>query len=96
MLLVSHPAYAYFCRDYNLEQFSIEFEGKDPTPQQLTRVLQQARALKTKKIYIQRQYNNKGAKLVANELGAQLVMLDPYSENYLNTMHEIALRFAEN
>ena len=38
-ILVSHPAYAYFCRDYDLKQYSIEVEGKDPTPQQMTNLL---------------------------------------------------------
>ena len=31
IIMVSHPAYAYFCRDYGLTQLAIEFEGKDPT-----------------------------------------------------------------
>lgn len=94
-IMVSHPAYAYFCRDYNLKQLSIEFEGKDPTPHQLTRVLNEARQAKIKKIFIQMQYNNKGARLVAKEIGAKVVMLDPYAENYMESIREIAKNFAE-
>jgi zinc transport system substrate-binding protein len=30
--LVSHPAFAYFCRDYDCSQLSIEHEGKEPRP----------------------------------------------------------------
>lgn len=96
LILVSHPAYAYFCRDYDLKQMSIEFEGKDPTPQQLTNILNRAREAKIKKVYIQRQYNNKGARLFAKELGAEVVMLDPYAEDYFNSMMEIARQFATN
>lgn len=96
LILVSHPAYAYFCRDYHLTQMSIEFEGKDPTPQQLTNLLNKARAAKTKKVYIQVQYNNKGARLFAKELGAEVVMLDPYSEHYFTSMREIARQFSTN
>lgn len=95
IILVSHPAYAYFCRDYDLEQWSIEIEGKDPTPQQLTKLLMQIREKKLKKIFIQPQYNNKGARLIAKEIGAELVTLDPYAENYLPAMREIAKRFAD-
>lgn len=94
-IMVSHPAYAYFCRDYNLKQISIEFEGKDPTPQQLTKVLNQARQLNIKSVFIQLQYNNKGARLIADEIGAKVVTLDPYSEHYINSMLEIAHAFAE-
>lgn len=70
-IFVSHPAYAYFCRDYGLQQHSIEVEGKDPTPQQLTRTLQMARNLNIQTLFIQMQYNNKGAKLIAEEIGAR-------------------------
>jgi zinc transport system substrate-binding protein len=92
--MVSHPAYAYFCRDYQLKQLSIEFEGKDPSPRQLTSVLTRARQAGIKTVFIQMQYNNKGAQLIAKELGAKIVTLDPYAENYFIMMREIASHFA--
>lgn len=95
-ILVSHPAYAYFCRDYHLTQYSIEVEGKDPTPQQMTKMLQTAKHLNIEAIFIQPQYNNKAAKLVAEALNAKLVTLDPYSEAYFSTMLEIAKAFSLN
>lgn len=94
-ILVSHPAYGYFCRDYSLNQMSIEVEGKDPTPHQLTQVLTMARQQKIKTIFIQMQYNNKGARLIADEIGAKVVTLDPYSEHYMESMWEIAKAFKE-
>ncbi|MBA3816568.1 MAG: zinc ABC transporter substrate-binding protein [Parachlamydiaceae bacterium] len=94
MILVSHPAYAYFCRDYQLTQWSIEFEGKDPTPFQLNNTLIKARNAHIDKVFIQAQYSSKGAKLVAKELGAKVIMLDPYAESYINSMQEIARQIA--
>ena len=38
-VLVTHPDYTYFCTDYGLHQLPIEFEGKDPSPRQLTDLL---------------------------------------------------------
>jgi zinc transport system substrate-binding protein len=93
-IFVSHPAYAYYCRDYNLQQYSIEVEGKDPTPQQMTKLLNFARQFQVRTIFIQMQYNNKAAKLVAETVGAKLVVLDPYSEQYFTSMLEIAHAFA--
>ncbi|MGZ6298497.1 MAG: metal ABC transporter solute-binding protein, Zn/Mn family, partial [Parachlamydiaceae bacterium] len=63
-------------------------------PQQLTRVLANARKAHIKTIFIQVQYNNKGAQLIAKEIGARLVTLDPYAENYFAAMREIATQFA--
>lgn len=95
-ILVSHPAYAYFCRDYNLNQMSIEFEGKDPTPQQLTMLLQRARAASIHKVLIQAQYPSKGARLFAQQVNATVIMLDPYAEDYMNSMREIAQQIAND
>lgn len=93
-VLVSHPAYAYFCRDYDLEQYSIEVEGKDPAPQQMNNLLKLAKELQIKHIFIQPQYSNKAAQLIAKEIGASIVMLDPYSKNYYESMLSIAHAFA--
>ena len=95
-IMVSHPAYAYFCRDYDFHQLSIEFEGKDPTPKQLTKVLTEAREAKIKTIFTQPQYSNKGATLIGKELDAKLVSLNPYSENYLESLLFIAHNFVSN
>lgn len=95
-IMVSHPAYAYFARDYGLTQFSIEFEGKDPTPKQLNTVLNDAKNNHIKTIFVQHQYSNKAANLVAKELQAKIVDLDPYSENYMETLLHIAKSFAES
>lgn len=96
LILVSHPAYAYFCRDYHIAQLSIEFEGKDPTPRQLDDTLKKARQAHVRKVFVQQQYSSKGARLVAKELGADVVTLDPYSEDYFHAMREIARQFASD
>lgn len=96
MIMVSHPAYAYFAADYHLTQLPIEFEGKEPTPRQLTDILVKARQAQIKTVFIQPQHPSKGAKLIAAELGANVVLLDPYSENYFETMRRIARAFASS
>ncbi len=90
IMLVSHPAYAYFARDYGLQQLSIEFEGRDPSPQQLTKVVKQAKDSGVKTIFIQPQHSNKGAHLIAKHINAEVVSIDPYSEDYLENMRFIA------
>lgn len=94
LIMVSHPAYAYFCRDYDCQQLSIEFEGKDPTPQQLTKIINMARLHHIKKIFVQVQYSSKGAKLIADHIGAQVINLDPYSEQYYESLRAIAKAFS--
>lgn len=93
--VVSHPAYGYFCRDYKLEQVSIEFEGRDPTSKQLTVLLERVKEIKPKAIFTQPQYSDKAAKLIGSAIGAKVVELDPYSEHYIHAMEKIADAIAE-
>lgn len=96
VIMVAHPAYAYFARDYDLVQLPIEYEGKDPSPQQLTRVIERARKERIKTIFSQVQYPVKIAQLIAKEIGASVKILDPYAENYIENLETIAHSFAEN
>ena len=89
-ILVSHPAFTYFCRDYDLVQLSVEIEGKDPLPQQITQLLQQARSYTITTIILEPQYSNKGAELIAEQLRITPVTIDPYAENYLDNLRLIA------
>jgi len=89
-ILVSHPAFAYFCRDYQLIQLSIEMEGKDPLPQHITEILAKAKSYHVQSVLTEPQYSNKGAELIAQSLGLPTHMVDPYAENYLENLHKIA------
>lgn len=94
-VLVSHPAFGYFCRDYGLRQLPIEQEGRDPAPKQLTQLLQEARLLNIETVFIEPQYSNKAARVIAQELGANLVMVNPYAEEYFDNMQAMAQAFAK-
>ncbi|MDP1834311.1 MAG: zinc ABC transporter substrate-binding protein [Chlamydiales bacterium] len=94
-ILVTHPAYAYICRDYGFKQMPVEIEGKDPAPRQLTELINRARHLRIKTIYTQSQYSDKVAKLLANQLDAKLVKLDPYAEDYMQNLRTLSQHFSE-
>ncbi|MBS0653620.1 MAG: zinc ABC transporter substrate-binding protein [Verrucomicrobia bacterium] len=89
-ILVSHPAFAYFCQDYGLVQLSVEMEGKEPLPQQVTHLLEEARHYKVATVILEPQYSNKGAELIAQELGIPTATVDPYAEDYLDNLRSIA------
>ncbi len=83
-ILVSHPAFAYFCRDYNIEQLSIETEGKEPHPRHIDNILKRLSNTNIAHIFIQMQYNNKGAIAIAEMTGIGYTDIDPYSEDYFH------------
>jgi zinc transport system substrate-binding protein len=89
-LLVSLPAFAYFCKDYGFEQLSVEFEGKDPRPKHLEDLLKRALSEHTEIALALPQYNNKGTQLIAEKLSLDLHEIDPYSPDYFQTMRKLA------
>ena len=96
LILVSHPAFGYFCRDYGLEQLSVEMEGREPAPRYVTNLIAKARSHGVKTVFLQQQHNPKGGKRIAEELGAQTIYLDPYVENVLKNLWDIARWFSQS
>ena len=85
-LLVSHPAFGYFCSDYKLKQLALENETQDTSPKELTQLFNQIKEHKIKRLYVQKQYNYKMAKITANSLDLEMVEVNPYKENYFENM----------
>ena len=90
VILVSHPAFGYFCEDYAFSQLSVEYEGKDPRPKHLEEVLKQAGEKRAEIALALPQYNNKGAQLIAERLHVPVHLIDPYSPEYFETMRKLA------
>ncbi len=89
-ILISHPSLGYFCRDYHIDQLSLEIEGKEPLPRDLLRLLDDAKAKNIRQILIQPQHELRGAERIAKELDIPLKMVDPYDENYFMNLRQIA------
>lgn len=96
---VYHPAWAYFARDYGLQQWAIENEGKSPSPRQMKKMADLVREKGIRTIFIQNQFERRSAETVAESLGISVVELDPLAENWpvmmQNTARLIAASFTE-
>jgi zinc transport system substrate-binding protein len=87
--MIYHPNLAYIARDYGLEEIPVEFEGKEPTPSRMRELIDRARKDKLKTIFVQREYDTKNARAIAGEIGAQIILIDPLSGNWLKATSEI-------
>lgn len=88
--IVFHPAWAYFARDYGLEQLPIEIEGKAPNPANLKKIIDIARRENIRIIFVQEQFDTNSARAVAAEIGGQVVKIDPLAIDWLVNMKGIA------
>ena len=92
-IMVYHPAWAYFCKDYNLKQISIEQDGKEPTPQAIASLVDTARRENIKVIFVSPEFSTSNAQVIASEIGGKVVVIDPLSNDYLKNMQKVAEAF---
>lgn len=75
--ITSHPAFNYFCKEYDCLQIPIEYHGKNPTLRQLENTLNFAKEKQAKMVLLIPQENNKGAKLIAKNLKLKTHFFNP-------------------
>lgn len=92
--MVFHPSWGYFARQYGLTQIPIEEGGREPSPKGLAEVIEQGRALGIGVIFVQPQFSEKSASVIAAELGARTAVLDPLGEDWPATMRDTARAIA--
>lgn len=85
-----HPSWGYFAKEYGLIQIAIENEGKEPSAASLAHIIDQIRAFNISIILVSPQYNIKSAEVVAKEVGAQIIIADDLSMDYINNLRKLA------
>jgi zinc transport system substrate-binding protein len=89
-----HPAWIYFAQRYGLKQATVieEFPGKEPSAAYVRDVIEIARRAKVRAIFAEPQFPSNAAKVIADECGARVLMLDPMGKppryDYFETMRK--------
>jgi len=95
VFMVYHPAWGYFAHEYNLTQIPVEREGKRPTIKGMAMLIDQARRMNIKVIFVSPQFDVKSAQAIAEEIGGKVIFADPLAKNYINNLKSIALKISE-
>lgn len=93
--IIYHPALTYFAAEYGLTQLCIEIDGKEPSPAQLEELVRTARAHDAKVVFIQQEFDQKNAELIAEETGCRLVRINPLDYHWNAEMIHIAKALAD-
>lgn len=88
--LVFHPAWGYFAHMYGLQQVAVELEGKDPKPSQLARLISFARQEDIQAIFVQPQFSDQSARVIAREIGAKVISADPLAQDWAENLRRQA------
>jgi len=88
--VVFHPAYGYFANEFHLTQRAVESQGKAPRPRELAELIETARAADVQAIVVQPEFDRAAAQVVANEIGAELIVHSPLERDYFVNVRTLA------
>ncbi|WP_218961456.1 metal ABC transporter solute-binding protein, Zn/Mn family [Desulfobotulus mexicanus] len=93
---VFHPSWGYFAHDYGLEQIPVEVGGREPTPGELARMIRMAREKNASVVFVQPQFSDRAANIIAESVQARVVTLDPLAENWRENLLKAARAMEEH
>ena len=93
-ILVYHPSFGYFTEHYGLEMMAIEEEGKEPGPRHLQGIIEDAREQGIKDVFYQAEIDSSKTRAVAEELGGEIIQLNPLAQNYIENLKVMAAEIA--
>ena len=87
--IIYHPALSYYARDYGITQVAIEQDGKEPSAKRLAELINQARADGIKRLFYQSQFPASSVEIIAKDIAAESVQIDPLREDVIANIQEI-------
>ena len=94
-LIVAHPSWGYFAERYGLSQISIEQDGKEIQGRSLAELIKFARQRNIRAVFTQPQFNDRAARVIAAEIGAKVIELDPLTADYIEDMRAMTDRIVQ-
>ncbi|RLA66799.1 MAG: zinc ABC transporter substrate-binding protein [Epsilonproteobacteria bacterium] len=81
-----HPSWAYFAKEYNLEQLIIQKEGKSPKLKELIALIKKSKKEYISTIVVQNEFTDTSAKIIAKELSIQVQKISPLALNWADNL----------
>lgn len=88
--VVWHPSLSYFARDYGLEQISIGSESKESSVRAMQARIDEAIADSVKVFFFQKEFDTRQAQVVNEQIGAEMVTINPLDYKWRDEMLIIA------
>ena len=83
---VWHPFLSYYAADYGLRQIVVGQEGKEMSARQIKDAVDVARADSVKVLFVERSNDPRQASIIAEGIGARLVVVDPLAYDFEQQM----------
>jgi zinc transport system substrate-binding protein len=93
--LVYHPAWGYFADAYGIVELAIEEGGKKPGPAGVAAIIEQAKSLGIKVVFVSPQFSRSSAETIADEIEGEVVTVDPLAQDYIENLEYVAGELAK-
>lgn len=87
--VIYHPSLSLFASEWGLTQLVIEENGLEPTPRHLVQLLETAKAMDTRAVLIQEEFDAKNAENIARQLGITPLTIQPLAEDWTAEMKRL-------
>lgn len=87
---IYHPSLTQLAEDYGLRQICIEADGKEPSPAQLAQTIDLCRKAGVGVVFVQQEFDRRGAEQIARQIGARVVSINPLGADWpseIQTIH---------
>ena len=95
-ILVFHPAFGYYAKDYNLTQVGVMLNDEEPSPQRIAMIVDIAKADNITVMYNEPQYDPEYMQSISSQVGGKVITVNDLDENYLQNMMNVAKAFAQS
>lgn len=84
--VIYHPVLTYFAREYNLEQFALEDEGREPSIGQIQKLINLAKSEEISVLFVQKEFANRNIQTFINATNVEPIEINPLSYDWENQM----------
>jgi zinc transport system substrate-binding protein len=95
-ILIFHPAFGYYARDYNLTMIGVMVNDEEPSPQRIALMVDTARQYNISVVFLEPQYDPKYMNTIASHIDGRVLLVSDLDEKYLDNMKKAGIAFAQS
>ncbi|MDO4789754.1 MAG: zinc ABC transporter substrate-binding protein [Porphyromonas sp.] len=80
--VIYHPSLSFFSGEWELNQIAVEREGKEPTPQHIEQLIEEAKTQNAGVVLLQQEFNSSSVESIAKALSLKTFTINPLSEEW--------------
>lgn len=88
-IIAYHAAWGHYAATYGLTQIPIKLARREISAKYLAELIEFAKLKKINNIFVQPQFNQSYAAILAKEIGAKVIEIDPLAEDYINNLYKV-------